>query len=90
MRLPGNTPPPVYTDATSQSSFMSGLATDDTQLGRVQKVDLSTMTIAGAGSGTATVQVGVIRANNPAAVTYTLILGLYNGSLWLINSITES
>ena len=80
----------IYTDATSQSSFMSGLAADDTQLGRVQKVELSTMTIAGEGSGTATVQVGVIRAKNPAAVTYTLILGLYNGSLWLINSITAS
>jgi hypothetical protein len=80
----------TYTNATSQSTFMSGLAADDTQFGRVETIDLSKMTIAGEGSGTATVQVGVTRAKSSAEVTYTLIVGLYNGSLWLINSITAS
>jgi hypothetical protein len=79
-----------YTAATTQSSFMSGLAVDDAQLGRVESIDLNKMTIAEVASGTATVRVGVTRAGNSAAVNYTLIVGLYNGSLWLINSITAS
>jgi len=72
------------------SRTAAGLAADDTQFGRVETIDLSKMTIAGEGSGTATVQVGVTRAKSSAEVTYTLIVGLYNGSLWLINSITAS
>jgi serine/threonine protein kinase len=80
----------TYTDAASQSSFISGLAADNVQLGRVESVDLKKMTIVGEGAGTATVQVGVTRSKSSAEVNYTLILGLYNGSIWLINSITAS
>ena len=67
--------------------FIASLAQDDAQLGRVQQADVNHMTIENDSSGTTTVQVNVARAQSPS-VSNTLILGLYNGSLWLINSIT--
>lgn len=77
----------MITDATSQASFIASLAQDDTQLGRVQHADVNHMTVENDSSGTTTIQVNVARAHSPT-VSNTLILGLYNGSLWLINSIT--
>ena len=75
----------MITDATSQARFIASLAQDDAQLGRVQHADH--MTVENDSSGTTTIQVNVTRAHSPT-VSSTLILGLYNGSLWLINSIT--
>ena len=77
----------MITDATSQTTFIASLAQDDTQLGRVQHADVNHMTVENDSSGTTTIQVNVARAHS-ATVSSTLILGLYNGSLWLINSIT--
>jgi len=81
----------IYTDATSESSFIANLRSDDAQFGPVQQVDISKMKIENESAGSVTVQVDVSRADNPnSPVTYTLSLGLYNGSLWLINNITAS
>jgi serine/threonine protein kinase len=81
----------TYTDATSESSFVASLRSDDAQLGRVSLVDVSHMSIIRDSSGSATVHIGVVRADSPnSPVTYTLVLQLYNGSLWLIANISAS
>jgi hypothetical protein len=80
----------IYTDATSQSRFIASLRSDDAQLGRVVKVDVDRMNIVRDNSGSATVQINVYRADSANSVTYTLIVGLYNGSLWLISNISTS
>jgi serine/threonine protein kinase len=80
----------MITDATSQASFIAILAQNDAQLGRVQQAYVNDMTIDNDSSGTTTAQLNVVRAHSPnIAVSNTLILGLYNGNLWLINSITS-
>jgi hypothetical protein len=75
----------TITNATSQASFIDSLQQENAQLGRVEKVDQ--LSIANDSSGTTTVQLNVVRTHSPT-VSNTLILGLYNGNLWLINSIT--
>jgi serine/threonine-protein kinase len=79
----------TYTDATSQSRFIASLRSDDAQLGRVVHVDH--MSIVRDSSGSATVQIDVYRVGSAETqTTYTLIVGLYNGSLWLISNISTS
>jgi hypothetical protein len=75
----------TITSATSQASFIASLRQDNAQLGRVQNVNH--LTITNDSSGTTTVQLDVARMRS-STVSNTLILGLYNGNLWLINSIT--
>ncbi len=80
-----------YTDAVSESSFIASLRSDDTQLGRVVQVKTSQMAIQRDTAGSATVEIAITRASSPqTSQTESLILGLYNGSLWLINDISTS
>ena len=49
------------------------------------------MSIARDSSGSATAQINVYRADSPQTpITYTLVVSLYNGSLWLITNISTS
>jgi serine/threonine protein kinase len=81
----------TYTDATSQASFIASLRSDDAQLGRVVQADSGHMSIVRDSSGSATAQINVYRADSPQTpVTYTLVVSLYNGSLWLIANISTS
>ncbi|MGO8947831.1 MAG: serine/threonine protein kinase [Ktedonobacterales bacterium] len=80
-----------YTDAESEASFIDSLRSDDAELGRVIQVDVSAMNVQRDSSGSATVLIDVTRAGSPdSPVAYTLILVLYNGSLWLIDTISTS
>jgi serine/threonine protein kinase len=81
----------TYTDATSQSRFVASLRSDDAQLGHVVQVDMDHMSIVRDSSGSATVHINVYRADSAETpVTYTLVVALYNGSLWLIVNINTS
>jgi hypothetical protein len=81
----------TYTDATSQARFITSLRSDDAQLGRVVQADSSQMSIVRDSFGSATAQIKVYRADSPETpVTYTLLVSLYNGSLWLIANISTS
>ncbi len=78
-----------YTGAVSESSFIAGLHSDDAHLGRVIQVNQAHMQVQRDSSGEATVEINVTRADTPQdSVTITLIVSLYSGSLWLINSIS--
>jgi serine/threonine-protein kinase len=81
----------TYTDVTSEPNLIAGLRLDDAQLGRVVRADVAHMNIASDSTGSATVEVKVYRADNPnSAVLFTLLVRLYNGSLWLIANISTS
>jgi serine/threonine-protein kinase len=81
----------TFTNATSQASFIAGLRSDDALLGRVVQVDTAHMSIERDSAGSATAQIKVFRADSPDnSVAYTIMVSLYNGSIWLISTISTS
>ncbi len=77
-------------NVSAQNVFIAGLRSEDQQYGRVMGF---TMTPAQSESATqATVQVTVTRAGpgGPDSSSYTVVLTQYDGSTWLITSITAT
>lgn len=73
----------------AQSDFTSNVSSDDQRLGKVQVASIISATTDV--SGKATVTVSVVRERAPTSTyAYTLTLVQYDGSTWLISSITNS
>jgi serine/threonine-protein kinase len=76
-------------NSASQSTFVGSLQADDSQYGKI--VHASVINVAQDTPGSARAQVAVQRANAPGtAITYTVVLTLYSGSTWLIDSISST
>lgn len=75
-------------DLAMESSFLANLKTDDSIHGRVLSAQIIQVDNANIGQAQATV--AVTRANAPdAPITYTLVLTQYDGTTWLIDSISS-
>lgn len=76
-------------DVSSQRTFESNLLADDARDGRVLRWQIAQLT--GASTGQAVVTVEVWRAGAPSTpVQYVLALTQYDGTTWLIDSISTS
>ena len=77
-------------NVSSQSSFIAGLRSEDSQYGRVTIFTL--MPAQSAGATQATVQVTVTRSGavSPDTTSFTVVLTQYDGGTWLITNITAT
>jgi hypothetical protein len=76
-------------NASQQSAFISGLQADDARYGRVTSFQVGTITTDGDGNDQ--MSVSVMRSKQPStSLTYMLSLSQYNGSTWLIDSVSGS
>lgn len=74
-------------DATVQSELTTAWHADDARFGKV--LNMTIIDTESDGAGKVTVQAHVARANTPSAVmNYTLVVTQYDGSTWLIDSIS--
>jgi serine/threonine protein kinase len=81
-----------HSDPSSQANFVGNLKTDDDRFGRVISVGTVAITQDSPGSAHATVtaQRAGGSGSSGTQTTYTLVLTLYDGSTWLIDSISGS
>lgn len=78
-----------HNDPSSQDSYASSLRADDDQFGPVTSV--GKVSVAQDSSGRARATVTVQRGGSAGTqITYTLVLTLYDGNTWLIDSIANS
>ncbi|MGZ6388920.1 MAG: hypothetical protein ACXWQZ_06620, partial [Ktedonobacterales bacterium] len=74
-------------DETAQSELASDWHADDARFGTVLSIRI--VSTENDGAGKVTCQVHVMRANAPNTVmNYTLVITQYDGSTWLIDSIS--
>lgn len=74
-------------DVSTQDQLTNALQADDARFGSVLRTTIASIETDGAGK--VTIQVHVLRAHSPDTVmTYTLVVTQYDGSTWLIDSIT--
>jgi hypothetical protein len=78
-----------HSDPNSETSFAGGLRADDDHLGRITSVGAAQVAQDSPSSARATV---VVQRGGDAGtqMTYTLSMTLYDGTLWLIDSVTVS
>jgi hypothetical protein len=74
---------------SAQSADLAGLTSDDTRYGKVLSAHVTSLTQGTVGSAQATVAVQRSAAPNTTA-TYALVLTLYDGQTWLIESVNNS
>ncbi|HEY7339339.1 MAG TPA: serine/threonine-protein kinase [Ktedonobacterales bacterium] len=77
-----------HNDTASQDGFTQNLRADDSRYGKVSKVHILSVDTDGSSHATALVQ--VVRANAPGSpVVYSIALSQFDGTTWLMDSITS-
>jgi hypothetical protein len=74
---------------SAQSADLAGLTADDSRYGKVLSANIIALSQGTVGSAQATVAVQRSAAPN-TTMTYALVLTLYDGQTWLIDSVNNS